>query len=118
MNAVTETTKKSSTELDNEHTLELSSDLPEVTTTTTTSTEVLPTRTPKRGPKARKRAHRNKQRKVITNSPTIEQNIEARTAAIVGPQILEESGYELYTEQNTQSTTTTPDFFFGFNIRL
>ena len=51
--------------------------------------------------------------KVTTYSPTIKQNIEVRTEAIVGPQILENSGYELYTEQNVQSSTTPPPELFN-----
>ena len=68
-NAVTETPKKSNTELHNDHTLELSSDMPEASTTTTL--EVLTARTSRRRPKPRKKSHRNKQRKVTTNSPKI-----------------------------------------------
>ena len=83
--------------MDNDHTLELSSDMPEVPTT-----EVLTARTLKKRPKPRKRSHRKKQIKVSTHSPTIDPNVEARTEGIVRTQISEDSGYELHTEPNVR----------------
>ena len=101
INTVTDLPKESSTEPLNDQTFEIKLN----SEATTTTTEALTTRTPKRRPKPRKRSNRNKQRKVTKNSPPIEQNIEAI--------------YKLYTDPNTQSTTTPPpDFFFGINIIL
>merc|ERR1712106_1047592 len=82
--------------------------------------EGLTTKKTKRRPKQRKRPQKNKENKqkkeplaVITDSPTLE-------IPIVGPQSLEDAGYELYTEQesNDAKTTTAPDIFFGININL
>ena len=98
-------------------------DLPQETTTIENG--ILTTNKPRRKQKPRKRSQKNKQRKRTRQPPNGEQsvpnnNIPPTIVGPVGPQSLEDAGYELYTEQdlNTQTTTTPPDFFFGININL
>jgi len=92
---------------------------------TTIENGILTTNKPRRKQKPRKRSQKNKQRKRTRqpstgaeNAPDI--NIPPTIVGLVGPQSLEDAGYELYTEQdlNAQTTTTPPDFFFGININL
>merc|ERR1711915_1003939 len=79
------------------------------------TTEVSSTTLGRRKPKQRKRPPRNKQ-KVF---PTTVREEESTIQPIVGPQTLEDSPYELYTEKDSNPpSTTTPDFFFGININL
>jgi len=80
---------------------------------------------PSRRPKQRKRSHKYRQRKVPRKPtttiypPTTEQRLETSTNTIFGPAILEDSAYELYTDQDSNiPSTITPNFFFGINIDL
>merc|ERR1711915_846213 len=77
--------------------------------------EVSSTTLGRRKPKQRKRPPRNKQKFFLTTVREEESTIQP----IVGPQTLEDSPYELYTEKDSNPpSTTTPDFFFGININL
>jgi len=79
---------------------------------------------PKRKTKQRKQPQRNKQRKVArptttTLSPPSTDSVETTDRPRVGPETLLDSEYELYTDHESNvPTTTTPNFFFGFNINL